>query len=372
MKRFIFLFFISFNFLSCHPPEVLGPEEDFTGHFALIGPEEVKVANVDIDVDMDVFVFNKRADKHMVHLICRSMDGCLRVCKHLNKKHCKKQAVRKVVKLWREEIASYQKWDQALADLTLIATDPDVSAFLKNADKKNTVLEKLFQHSRYANCPQAPDLTKELKLATSHTVPSASLLFLANLSAEEEVETNPCALNQADQTDMATNTADQADENAEQATDSADQEQAPTDENTEQATDSADQEQAPTEDENTNIADQQASAQDKEQAEQCVTPEPNLKKIVDGTQTPFNPILFHGFIKQCFGHETKTFSEMAAQIENKDAVKLAYKLISKACGNQSDCIRLAYCSISNEQVWDYLPEKLKKAGCEYSSFNEVM
>ena len=99
---------------------------------------------------------------------------------------------------------------------------------------------------------------------------------------------------------------------------------------------------------------------------------PKMKKIIDASTTPFNPQIFIGFIKKCFGHNTRTFSEMAIHIENKDAFNIGHQVISKACNGNDECIRLAYCDINSELVWNELHEDITAPGCEYSNFVEIL
>ena len=96
------------------------------------------------------------------------------------------------------------------------------------------------------------------------------------------------------------------------------------------------------------------------------------KKIIDSLDVPFNLPIFIGFIKQCFGYNTRTFSEMAIQIENKKAFEIGHQVISKACGENDTCIRLAYCAIDSNLVQVQLKKEMKKLGCEYNSFVELL
>ena len=106
--------------------------------------------------------------------------------------------------------------------------------------------------------------------------------------------------------------------------------------------------------------------------EVTATQMPNGKKIMDGSVIPFNLQVFAGFIKLCFGHNTRTFSEVAAEIENKKAFEIGHQVIVKACSGNSECIRLAYCSIDSELVWDQLPDNIRELGCGYDNFTEML
>ena len=382
--KFLIILFISFHFLSCHPPEVEGDGD--VSAFALVGQEgDVHEMNHNNSNEVDIFNFNKtsvyvvdRGFGKDIKMICRSMDGCLRACEHLSRKHCRKLAVDEVVRLWLSAISTYQEWEQALKDLTLIATDPAIAEFLKHTDKGNRVLAKLFHQSTWAHCPQRADSSTEIQISASRTSPPSFSLFLSDLSVDA---TTASAVVPAEPVSPKASSADRID------TKSAIEEH---------------NQAVPIQDSvsdlqflgvdstgDVGLGDSQAvgqgEAQQDSEAETKATAKPvgteaqvagltkaKVKKIVDGSRVPFNYLIFHSFIKQCFGHQTKTFSEMSAQIENKPAFELAHKLISKTCGGNADCVRLAYCSISNDLVWANLPEDVQKAGCAFDSFSDTM
>ncbi len=433
----IFLFILS-GFLSCRPPvedDYIGP-----GHEGPVLLDEsrrqgrLSINDVDIFNKMAVFVFHGGRDKHKkVRLICRGMEGCLRVCQHLNEKNCRKSTVDEVVNLWLKVMSDYTEWEQALSDLDMIATEPVVSAFLKNADKQNRVLTKLFNFSALADCPRAEDPEKELRTSASGSPPMVSL-FLASLSdplspsAEEKEQCptddgsaggdptqpvatagnpaggdpaqpvastgNPAGGDPAQPVATAGNSAD-GDPTQPVATagNSADGDPTqpvatagnPADGDPTQPVASTADPAGGDPTQQVATAGDSAETGAEDTGQQCITPldsyqdmtithvaEPAIKKIVDGSQAPFDYLAFHGFIKQCFGHKTRTFSEMSAQIENKDAFDLADQFISDTCGDNAECVRLAYCSISSDLIWKYLPEELQEKGCEYASFSGML
>ena len=96
------------------------------------------------------------------------------------------------------------------------------------------------------------------------------------------------------------------------------------------------------------------------------------KKIIDGSVSPFDLQVFAGFIKSCFGHKSRTFSEMAVEIENKNAFEIGHTVLSKSCSENNECIRLAYCVINADLVWDKLPKDVKALGCKYENFTEML
>ena len=97
------------------------------------------------------------------------------------------------------------------------------------------------------------------------------------------------------------------------------------------------------------------------------------KKIIDGSVAPFDFPVFFSFIKKCFGvSPVRTFTSMAVEIENRSAFEIAHQLLTEACNNNQECVRLAYCSINSELVWKHVDEEYKKLGCSYDSFMEAL
>ncbi len=97
----------------------------------------------------------------------------------------------------------------------------------------------------------------------------------------------------------------------------------------------------------------------------------NMKKIIDGNTAPFDIQIFTSFIKQCFGYNSKTFIEIAATIENTSALDLGHRLISQACNMNDECIRLAYCEIDSDPVWQKVGMEMQDLGCDFNDFSEV-
>jgi len=97
-----------------------------------------------------------------------------------------------------------------------------------------------------------------------------------------------------------------------------------------------------------------------------------MKKVVDGSLLSFSLPVFAGFIKKCFGYNNRTFSELALELENKDAFALGHQVITEACGENRECIRLAYCTIGSKIVLDNMEKNMQSAGCETDSFAEIL
>ena len=95
------------------------------------------------------------------------------------------------------------------------------------------------------------------------------------------------------------------------------------------------------------------------------------KKIIDGARVPFNLNVFSGWIKKCFGYNTRTFAQLALEIENQYAFEIGGKALLKACSDNTECVRLAYCSME-PQVWEQVGEDIKTSTCTYDSFTEML
>ncbi len=259
--------------------------------------------NVDVfqRVSVNYFVGN---NKRNIQPICRGINGCLRVCEYFNYPKCKQLSADKVVSFWLNKIGEYNSWEQARNDLDLVATNLDVSSFLKNVDKDNHVVRNLLRLNTSADCPM--NNTQNIYFSYS---PSASLYL----------ESPPASAGTSEGAEGA------AEANAAQA-----------------------------------------------EAAPVSNSPPVRKKIVDGSVIPFDLQVFAGFVKSCFGYNTRTFSEMAVQIENKDAFDIAHAVLSKSCGENSECIRLAYCATDSDLVWNKLQESVKQPGCEYDNFVEML
>ena len=101
--------------------------------------------------------------------------------------------------------------------------------------------------------------------------------------------------------------------------------------------------------------------------------EGETKKIIDGSILSFDLPVFRGFVKQCFGYKRpRAFSEVAVEIQNKSAFEIGHQVLFKACGGNSECVRLAYCAIDSDMVWPYVKEDIKAPGCGYDEFVEML
>lgn len=301
--------------------------------------------NVDVfqKVSVNYFVGNKRRN---IQPICRGIDGCLQVCEYFKYTKCKQLSADKVASFWLNKIGEYNSWEHARNDLNLIATSPDVSSFLKNVDKDNHVVRSLLRLNTSADCPM--NNTQNIYFSYS---PSASLYLTSSPPAPEEegAEDADADSSAADSSAVATPppaAVEAADAEAEAAT---------------------------VEDATTEDAVVEADTAPAEEEEVVVSNSPSVrKKIVDGSVIPFDLQVFAGFVKSCFGYNTRTFSEMAVQIENQDAFDIAHTVLSKSCGENSECIRLAYCAIDSDLVWGKLQESVKQPGCEFDNFVEML
>ena len=398
----ISILFISLSLVSC------GWGEDKMGRkpkgAEISGPITLTQVDVNIDSDISKLILSFSGGRERnIKLVCRGADGCLRVCEHLGHPGCKKFSVDEVVSLWLDIMGDYD-WEQAKKDLKLIATEPNVSNFLKNVDQDNRVVWTLFSLNKSASCPIA---VQDMLYFQHNPYPSLYLSFASAIEAQsmapaEEMAEEPAVAGE----EMATEegaTTDSVDSMEVASVSGAVDESAPAEEVVESAVESAPAEEGATADSADSMevasvsgaVDESAPAEEmaEEEVESAVetvaTEEEAIdsmeataqsgppasgrdsKKIIDSAIVPFNLSVFAGFVKQCFGFNTRTFSEMAVQIENHEAFEMGHQVIIKACGRDKECVRLAYCAINSELVWDQLPVDLTARGCAYNSFAEM-
>ena len=349
---------------------------------------------------MFILVRNNTQLSRKVHLICRSLDGCLHICDHFNHDNfdhanCKQLSAKQVINFWINKMSEYRHLEQAKKDLRFIATNKDVANFIKVIDKDGRVMRTLFRLSSEAMCPIAGNL------AVRHT-PLTSLYLTNQKEAEDKAKevTEEETVNVAedasvkDKQEVAEDSVDVTAEDVAKEPDTKDSiattENAiedeklavpPTNEENE-AQDVAEEPIATNEDVVTKpVATEVAEDSVDVTAEDVATEdtdkhialhsEVERKKIIDGSVTPFDFPIFFSFIKKCFGTEpVRTFTQLAVEIENRSAFEIAHQVLTEACSNNSECIRLAYCNMDSELVWDQLDEKYKQLGCSYNSFVE--
>ena len=389
------ILFISLSFISCGR-KVANMEKRLERESRLqltdkadnvMSAEEINVENVFQKIS---FNFINRRSKRKIQPICRGIEGCLRVCEYFEHSKCKQLSVNQVISFWLNQISSYNRWEQAQSDLKLIATESNVSDFLQIVDEDNQVVQALFHLNTSANCPVSGDQD----VLFSFT-PSASLYLREVASSEVAAEASPSAeastvaavedslgaspasgSAEAAVASPASGSAEaavvgaspEASAVAEAAVASPDNEEA-----SPSAAEASASEGASVDTEEVSFDSEEGSVGSVGGSEEIrVNTQPSRKKIVDGSVIPFNLQVFAGFIKQCFGYNTRTFSEVAMEIENKKAFEIGHQVISKACGGNNECIRLAYCSINSELVWNQLPSNMKDMGCEYDSFTEML
>ncbi len=470
--------FISLSFISCgRKVENIKKRTEKQGRLQFVNDDAVNVNEVNVENIYQKISFNfinRKRSTRTIQPICRGIEGCLSVCKHLQYPKCKQLSVDQVISVWSNQIISYDNWEQAQSDLKLIATKLDVSDFLQIVDEDNQIVQALFNLNTSARCP-----VNDAEHIRYSYRPSASLYYLENNMQGSDVEIHPestdgseaaadagaagdAAAKQAeadagaadagaadagaadagaagdDVAEQAEADAGAADAGAADAGAAGDDAQAEADAGAADAgaadAGAADAgvadagaagDAAQAEADNADcvpkvdfaaianapegqsqikecpkssgvqfkiVAGQDQNEDDKSDEAAAVPPEtvepeaddpveheaaaaqqmPSRKKIMDGSVIPFNLQVFAGFIKQCFGHNTRTFSEVAAEIENQKAFEIGHQVITKACSGNSECVRLAYCSIDSELVWDQLPDAVIELGCEYDSFTEML
>ena len=270
------------------------------------------------DPDGVLVYISKRNVHRVIQPICRGMNGCLQVCDYLQEPRCKQSSITEVAHLWLKKITEHTDWEQARDALDLIAKKSDIATFLKAADENNQIARTLFHAYSSADCL----LKNKQSMSYSYT-PKASLYLNRQESDDASATSDVVAVDSnAAAGNAATSTQVEVQDDAES--------------------------EALTEDE---------------------TPS-NIKKIIDGNLVPFDLQLFTSFIKQCFGYNSRTFMEIAATIENMEALNLGHELISEACNKNDDCIRLAYCEIDSPSVWQKVGPDMESLGCGFDNFSQ--
>ena len=313
--KLLILLILCFSMISCGDRGRIRKIKEF-------GKDELNVMSNEVNIGIFQKIslsFNNNSRKRNIQPICRGIDGCLNVCEYFDNPKCKQLSVKQVLSFWLNQISMYEKWEQARNDLTLIATQPDVSDFLSTVDLDNHVMEALFNLSTAADCP----INNHLDILFSYS-PYVTLY----LGAPQSIEVNRDSTQQPKEAAPA---------GVPEAMD---------------------------------LAVESASTEAGEIQKQMLVSA--KKKIMDGQILYFNLPIFVGYIKQCFGYDTKTFSQLALEIENKKAFEMGDEVISKACSENSECIRLAYCAIDSELVWKNLKPNITEAGCSYESFSEML
>lgn len=336
--------FVSLSLVSC------GRRFDNVKKRNAKGGKSTSLQVVQNEVSVDIFQkfsFNtvvRRGHKRKIQPICRGINGCLRVCKHFDSPKCKQLSADKVVSFWLNKIGTYKSWEQVINDLKLIATKPDVSVFLKNMDQNNRVVQALFRLNTSADCP----MNKAGNILFSHS-PSPSLYLKSPAAAVASVtEDGSTPLPQSPLSAADNAAAGGQPEEVDEPDDESDDEKDEPD------------------------PDKQEEAAVQAKGPTTGEEESNKKKIIDGSVILFDLQVFVGFIKKCFGYKSRTFSEMAAQTENKEAFEIGHAVLSQACNGNSECVRLAYCEIGSDLVWNNLQESVKEPGCDYDKFVEML
>ena len=383
------------------------------------------------------FEFNGPSYGRKITVKCRGVDACLRVCAHLNSVDCKSYPVDKVVSLWKQNIESYTEWEPFKKDLEVIATDVDVSSFLKNTDKDNAVLVSLlkaensfsqvncpfatmkninFGYSNYSNSKkhytalhispivqEGDDVAMQQKTAlenlekAQNSQAKAEQNFSKVQNEKAQIESRIRSLKSelpnlklvVAQKAEAVSVAQSALSSAESALSTAEanlkalpagQTNPELKAQRDQAIKIKDEKVAllntakaeQTEAQSAVISHENNINQGEKLSADVAILEEKSKTIVNSQVAPFEVNIFAGFIKQCFGHNQRTFSQMAAEIENQSAVDIGHTALFKGCGGNSECIRLAYCAVGSDRLWSYVSEDIKAPGCEYDSFVHIL
>ncbi len=362
---------LSFSFTSCSKKRLKrkykGNDKNPKQHSLEIGNVDNRQMDVALDVDKMFFVVRGQTSRRRtVDPVCRGVEGCLHICEHLqHHSECKQLLVHQVVDFWINQINQYPKWDSAQKDLQLIATDKDVASFLKKVDPNHYVVKSLLRMGVSAHCPIS------MNLGIQHA-PFASLYIAKDQTPIVEDRTASVAV------------ASPVEDLNVQNDKPKDVKEGVLSTELEVSADSTDAGVGGEVEESSEVAESPEVAESSEvvaKTSETKTFESNFhsawdhtvekRKIIDSSVVPFDANLFFSFIKKCFGEEPRrTFVDVATEIENRPAFDIAHDILKSACHDNSECIRLAYCDINSQLVWDQVDPKYKDAGCKYDSFIE--
>ena len=322
-----------------------------------------KLDNRQTKIEMDnTFIFVRNNQQKRIHLICRGQEGCLHICNHFNNENfdhstCKQLSVSQVINFWTTRISEYKNWEQARNDLTFIATNKDVADFIKVMDTDGRLMKSLFRMGISAICPISGNL------AVRHS-PYVSLYILRPLDTEQQETTATDTAEKTTDDSSKDNVAEHSStKNIEQQENKVETDQKDLKTNSKESNN----------DQTTVATTNPPSTDDhpkhsKTKSHKITT---SRKQIIDGTVTPFDFPIFFSFIKKCFGVDpVRTFTNLAVEIENRSAFEIAHQVLAEACNNNSECIRLAYCNVDSDLVWDQVDAQYKELGCGYDSFME--
>ncbi len=324
----------------------------------------------EVNVDNTFILIRKNVHRHKkIHLICRGQEGCLHICDHFNHDNfdhstCKQLSVSQVIDFWITKISEYKSWEQAHSDLTFIATNKDVANFIKAMDKDGRVMKSLFRIGTSAICPISGNL------AVRHS-PHASLYILHPTNMKQQETETTDSVNTEKTSDENSNKVAEHTTKIEQTENTAET----TQDNSQKNVKTADSKEPSVDpgDTQTSTATVRSPSTDHPSKTTAHDSTMKSKKIIDGSVISFDFPIFFSFIKKCFGVDpVRTFTNLAVEIENRSAFEIAHQVLAEACNNNSACIRLAYCNIDSDLVWNQVDEKYKELGCKYDSFIETI
>ncbi len=283
--------------------------------------------------------------------ICKASNACLKICDHFKDRRCAKMSLNEVLVGWERNIKGYRSWEEFERDLKFIATDWDVADFLEKKDENSRILTALFQRgNELANCPISEHLILCELRHPEFAMHLARPYGAGKESGEDSSSTGITVVSEvsSSQTEVVSSSQTKIDVSVLTTV--------------------------------RNIVKQKKSvAKDSILEPPISCMEMENKNIVDARFTFFKHKVFLGFVKRCFGYNEgrKSFIEVALDLENNSALKMADKAIEFACGSKETCIRLAYCAIGSDKLWEWKEKhnnnnnvmKLRK--CEYDDFEAI-
>ena len=103
-------------------------------------------------------------------------------------------------------------------------------------------------------------------------------------------------------------------------------------------------------------------------------PSKGVKRIIDPTVHSFQLPLFKGLLNRCLNKKTQNIFEWAFSHSNWRGFSSALKLLHSSCGSNTECTRMAYCTLNSDILTALKDRPLFKPSakqCDFESFQSL-
>ena len=108
-------------------------------------------------------------------------------------------------------------------------------------------------------------------------------------------------------------------------------------------------------------------------------PEKGVKKIISTEFYKFDLPVFKGFMNRCLDDKKSYLIEQMAEHQNWRGFEMAHTALVSACGQQTSCVRLAYCKLGSKKVLEEIKAldkyntgiQFEGLECTYSDFHSL-